>query len=62
MLPGQVDGAADLPVQLAPSHLSFSEFSIRPGNLGLFGALLQPHAKKMNDFGQKTRVSGSFPI
>ena len=45
MLPGQEAGAADFLVQtLAPSHFPFSEFSFRPGNIGLFGALLQPHA------------------
>ena len=45
LLSGQVEGAADLLVQtLAPSHFPFPEFSFRPGNLCLFGTLLQPHA------------------
>ena len=45
MFAGQVEGAADLLVQtLAPSLFPFSVSSFRPGNLGLFGALLQPHA------------------
>ena len=47
MLPGQAEGAADLLLQtLSPSHFPFSEFSFRPGNRGLFGELLQPHAPK----------------
>ena len=45
LLPGQVEGAAHLLVQtLAPSHFPLPEFSFRPGNLCLFGTLLQPHA------------------
>ena len=45
MLSGQEEGSADLLVQtLALSYFPFSEFPFRPGNLGLFGALLQPHA------------------
>ena len=31
---------------LAPSLLPFSVFPFRPGNLGLFGALLQPPASE----------------
>ena len=52
MLPGQDEGAADFLVQtLALSHFPFSVSSFRPGNLNLFGALLQPHApeKKENN-------------
>ena len=50
MLPGQEEGAADFLVQtLALSHFPFSVSSFRPGNLGLFGALLQPHAPKSCD-------------
>ena len=51
MLSGQEEGSADLLVQtLAPSYFPFSEFPFRPGNLGLFGALLQSPApeKKKN--------------
>ena len=49
MLPGQEEGAADFLVQtLAPSHFPFSVSSFRPGNLNLFGALLQPHAPEKN--------------
>ena len=47
MLPGQDEGAADFLVQtLAPFHFPFSVSSFRPGNLDLFGALLQPPAQE----------------
>ena len=50
MLPGQEEGAADFLVQtLAPSHFPFSVSSFRPGNLGLFGALLQPHVPEKKE-------------
>ena len=50
MLSGQVEVAADPLVQtLAPSHFPFSEFPFRPGNLGLFGALLQPHVTEKKE-------------
>ena len=58
MLLGQEEGAADFLVQtLAPSHFPFSVSSFRPGNLGLFGALLQPHApeKKIADWAQNRK-------
>ena len=45
MLSGQVEGAADFLIQtLAPFHFHFPKLPFRPGNLGLFGALLQPPA------------------
>ena len=50
MLPGQEEGAADFLIQtLAPFHFHFPKLPFRPGNLGLFGALLQPHAPEKNE-------------
>ena len=45
-LPHPEEGAALLRGRLSPS---FSVFPFRPGNLGLFGALLQPPAPEMQE-------------
>ena len=42
--PSWIFGFGAVQKTLAPSLFPFSEFPFRPGNLGLFGALLQPHA------------------
>ena len=46
-LPHPEEGAALLRGRLSPS---FSVFPFRPGNLGLFGALLQPPAPEKNNW------------
>ena len=62
MLPGQEEGAADFLVQtLAPSHFPLSVASFRPGNLGLFGALLQPHAPESMMLRQSAACSNRQP-